>query len=136
MEPITTIINTIKNDLQIQQLLGGPYVYRAYQAAPPRVPSITVEPYEETSEVRSCYNLIKIRDNAALYWVNVWGSKDAGLDFVDQVKARLDKVLLPPGNVPGTNRWKKAGSSYQFEDETQLHHVALRYSCMYSITDA
>lgn len=133
----TAIITALKADTGLRAALGGSSnVFPRHRQAAQMIPGVYVMSNAETSTRRPGYRAgpaFKIRDNAATIQCDIFDNRTAAL--ADAIADAVDVALLS-ANVTGTRGWRRVSRSEQFEEETRLHHIALRFSFEYSITDS
>jgi len=128
---ITEYINALKNDGDLQSILGGPYVYAAYIPQPPVVPSITIKRNSETAQPRLGQSLYGYLDYKPMCEVHVWCSTNT-LD-IDDIAARVVSLTFQSSFIPGTREWRLvSGPAIQWEEDRQLYHLSMRFQCVYT----
>jgi len=129
----TGIRNLLKEDNEIQTLLGGQYVYISYIMQAKQYPSITILENTERSKKRTSYNHFKVRQNKSIIQIDCW-SKKSRLETV-KLANRIDELLVSDG-VAFTWGWEKISDGDLFEFDINVYHKPLRYSFSYSVTDS
>jgi hypothetical protein len=127
------IIAALKANTALVALLGGQYVYPRSRAAVQQIPGIYLTTNTEGRKRRPGYNVDKKRDNAPILQVDVFHTTTAAA--VDAIAEAVDAALFGTG-VAGTRGWSGVSRSEQYEEDLGRHHVALRYSFAYTLTDA
>jgi hypothetical protein len=135
-----SILDLLRDNADLQVLLGGPYVYRAFGVNPAHIPSVTLLVNNESSNLRSGYNRFRNRDNSPTLQVDVWINTDqedspcTGED-ADMIAEKIDELLFAPDAVPGTYGWTRNSRSTQNDTDIGGIHIASRYSFRYTVTD-
>lgn len=128
------IRDILKDDGEIQTLLGGEYVYIAFIAQAKQIPSITILDDGTASKKRTSYDEFKVRDEMPSVRIDVW-SKKSRLETV-KLTDRIDELLIPNG-VADTWGWERISSGRDmFEQDTRIYHKPLVYRFTYKITDS
>lgn len=132
---LNSIIDKAKNDAPLVAMVGtASNIFRAKSLFPARVPAVTFKPAGGDSKQRVGYNASKHRDNSPTLQVEVW-IKTTGED-ADAIADRLDEIYLSSTPVTNTRSWYRATRSSQYEDDTNMFHVSIRYTFAYSVQDA
>lgn len=135
------IIDLLRNNADLQALLGGPYVFRAYGVTPAHLPSVTLLENNESSKLRVGYNSHRNRDNSPTLQVDIWIDTNqetapcTGED-ADMIAEQIDEILFAPGAVTGTYGWTRTSSTTQNDSDIGGIHIARRYSFKYKLTDS
>jgi hypothetical protein len=129
---VGAVITALKAASALTTLLGGQYVYPRSMGAPTRIPGLYLSLSGETSKRRPGYLADRKRDNAPVLQVSVFHAGTAAQ--VDAIADAVDVALLS-SNLAGTRGWRRVSRVEQFEEDTRLHHVSLRYAFEYTITD-
>lgn len=131
--PITAaIITALKANAALTTALGGQYIYPRSREAVAQVPGAYLTTNTERRKRRPGYNVDRKRDNAPILQVDIFHAGTAAQ--VDAVADAVDAALFR-ANVAGTRSWEGVSRSDQYEDDLQRHHIALRYSFAYTLTD-
>lgn len=134
------VLDLLRDNTDLQALLGGPYVYRSHGVTPAHIPSITLLENNESSKLRPGYNSSRKRDSTPTLQVDIWidtNQEDppcTGED-ADLIAETIDELLFAPDAVPGTYGWNRNSSTTQNDADIGGIHIARRYSFGYSVTD-
>lgn len=142
MNPVVfaALLDVLRDDTDLQALLGGPFVYRAHGVQLAHIPSVTLLENNESSKLRAGYNTYRNRDNSPTLQVDIWidtnqeDSPCTGED-ADMIAEKIDEILFAPAAVAGTHGWSRNSSTTQDDSDIGGIHIALRYSFGYSLTD-
>jgi hypothetical protein len=126
------VITALKANTALTTALGGAFVYPRSRQAVSQVPGVYLLTNNERRKRRPGYNIDRKRDNTQILQADIFHAGTAAQ--VDAVADAVDAALFR-ANVAGTRSWEGVSRSEQFEDDTGRHHVALRYSFAYTITD-
>lgn len=134
IESIYKSIRTLlKDDGELQAILGGQYVYVAHVSQTNQIPSVTILEQPGTSKKRTCYDTFSIREDHPTVQIDCW-SKRSRLETV-KMADRIDKLLIADG-VADTWGWHRISSGKgMFEPDTGIYHLPLRYRFAYKILD-
>lgn len=136
----SSVLDLLRENTDLQALLGGPYVYRAHGVQPAHIPSVTLLENNESSKLRAGYNAYRNRDNSPTLQVDIWidtNQEDppcTGED-ADMIAETIDEILFAPGAVTGTYGWTRNSSTTQNDADIGGIHIARRYSFGYKVTD-
>ncbi|MDD1728680.1 MAG: hypothetical protein LUQ50_06380 [Methanospirillum sp.] len=136
----SAVLGTLRDNADLQALLGGPYVYRAYGVTPAHIPSITLLENNESSKLRAGYNSFRNRDSSPTLQVDIWINTDkedspcTGED-ADMIAEKIDEILFAPDAVAGTYGWTRNSRSTQNDTDIGGIHIAIRYLFGYVVTD-
>ena len=136
----SAVFDLLRDNTDLQALLGGSYVYRAYGVTPTHIPSVTLLENNESSKLRTGYNSHRNRDNSPTLQVDIWidtTQEDAPCtgEDADLIAEQIDEILFAPGAVAGTYGWTRNSSSTQNDADIGGIHIARRYSFKYKLTD-
>lgn len=126
------IITALKANTALTTALGGQYVYPRNRDAVAQVPGVYLLTNTERRKRRPGYNVDRKRDNAPILQVDIF--HDGTTLEADTVADAVDAALFR-ANVAGTRSWEGVSRSDQYEDDLHRHHIALRYSFAYTLTD-
>jgi len=126
------VITALKASTALTTALGGSFVYPRSREAVAQIPGIYLTTNTERRKRRPGYNVDRKRDNAPILQVDIFHAGTAAQ--VDAVADAVDAALFR-ANVAGTRSWEGVSRSDQYEDDLQRHHIALRYSFAYTLTD-
>lgn len=133
IESIYKSIRTLlKDDGELQAILGGPYVYVSHVSQTNQIPSVTILEQSGTSKKRTCYDIFSIREDHPTVQIDCW-SKRSRLETV-KMADRIDKLLIAD-NIINTWGWERISSRDMFEFDTGIYHIPLRYRFAYKILD-
>jgi hypothetical protein len=143
MNPVVfaALLDVLRDDTDLQALLGGPYVYRAHGVQPAHIPSVTLLENNESSKLRAGYNAYRNRDNSPTLQVDIWidtNQEDppcTGED-ADMIAETIDEILFAPDAVTGTYGWTRNSSTTQNDADIGGIHIARRYSFSYVLNDS
>ena len=134
------ILNLLRLDPTLTELLGGEFVFRAKGVQPAHIPSVTLLENNENSTLRTGYNTWKTRDQNPTLQVDIWIDTNqeahpcTGED-ADLIADRIDSILIAPDAIAGTWGWSRTSSSTQHDEDIGGVHIARRYSFKYKTTD-
>lgn len=134
IESIYRSIRTLlRDDSELQAILGGQYVFIAHVSEANQIPSITILEQSGTSKKRLCYDRFKIREDHPIVQIDCW-SKKSRLETV-KLMDRIDILLIADG-VADTWGWERfGGGNDMFEPDTGIYHIPLHYWFNHKITD-
>lgn len=136
----SAVLDLLKENADLQVLLGGPYVYRAHGVQPAHIPSVTLLENNESSKLRAGYNTHRNRDNSPTLQVDIWIDTNqetppcTGED-ADSIAEQIDEILFAPDAVAGAYGWTRNSSTTQDDTDIGGIHIARRYSFAYKVTD-
>ena len=129
-----SIRTLLKDDGELQAILGGGYVFIAHIAQANQIPSVTILAQSGTSKKRLCYDTFKIREDHPIVQIDCW-SKKSTLETVKMMD-RIDELLVDGSDIADTWGWERiSGGNAMFEPDTRIHHIPLRYRFSYKTTD-
>lgn len=126
------VITALKANTALATALGGQYVYPRYTGTVRQVPGVYISLTNETSSQRPGYATHRHRDANPFVQVDIFSTGSAAV--VDAIADAVDTCLFGTA-ITGTRGWSRVSRSEQFEDDTRVQHVALRFSFSYSIQD-
>ena len=126
------IITALKANTALTTALGGSFVYPRNREAVAQVPGVYLLTNTERRKRRPGYNVDRKRDNSPILQIDLF--HDGTTAQADAVADAADAALFR-ANVAGTRSWEGVSRSDQYEDDLQRHHIALRYSFAYTLTD-
>jgi len=137
----SAVIDLLRESVELQALLGGPYVYRAYGVNPAHIPSVTLTENNESSTPRPGYNRYRNRNNSPTLQVDVWintfqEESPCTSEDADMIADKIDELLFAPDAVAGTYGWTRNSRSTQNDADIGGIHIAIRYSFGYVINDS
>jgi len=124
----------LKNDAEIQTILGGQHVFIGHIKEVKQIPSITILAGAGKTTKEPGYNYWKFRTDSPIVHITCW-SHSSRLQTV-QLSERIDKILV--GNeVPNTRFWRRVGGGMDlFDNEIGAYYIPLHYAFEYEIVDS
>lgn len=135
IESIYKSIRTLlKDDGELQTLLGGAYVFISHVSQTNQIPSVTILAQSGIGKKRLCYDAFKIREDHPTVQIDCW-SKKSRLETVKMMD-RIDELLVDGSDVIDTWGWERiGGGNDMFEPDMRIYHIPLHYRFKYKITD-